>query len=87
MLYEVITISLNELTNGKAYPNPFTNVLNISLKSALESQGTLSIFNITGKEISKTELNQGVKTITINNPSLAKGIYLVKISSGSYIPV
>jgi len=83
--WRTLGISLNELTNGKAYPNPFTNVLNISLKSALESQGTLSIFNITGKEISKTELNQGVKTITINNPSLAKGIYLVKISSGSYI--
>jgi len=82
--WRTLGISSNELTNGKAYPNPFTSVLNISLKSSLESQGTLSIIDIMGKEISKTELNHGVKTITINNPSLAKGIYLVKISSGSY---
>ena len=82
--WSTLGISSNELTIGKAYPNPFTSVLNISLKSALESQGTLSIFDIMGKEISKTELNKGVKTITINNPTLANGIYFVNISNGSY---
>ena len=82
--WRTLGIASQELNKGKTYPNPFTSVLNISLKSPLESQGTLSIMDIMGQVISKTELNQGVKTITINNPNLTKGVYITKISSESY---
>ena len=83
-IWRTLGINPYELKESKAYPNPFTTVLTISLKSALDSQGTLCVFDIMGNEISKTELNQGVKTITINNPNLTNGVYLVKISSRSY---
>lgn len=78
-----LNISSNNLLKGKVYPNPFNNELNISLKTPLENEGTLQIFDMHGKEISKTELNQGVKTIKLNNPYLAKGIYFIQIISAS----
>jgi len=76
-------VTSNVLSGGKAVPNPFTSYLNITLKSSLESQGTLSIFDIHGMEISQTQLNQGAKSIQINNPNLSQGVYFVKISSTS----
>jgi len=83
-VWRTLGINSYELMNGKAYPNPFTSVLHIALKTPLERQGALVIYDINGKEISKTELNKGVKTITVNKPGLANGIYFVKIFSGSF---
>ncbi|WP_242133690.1 T9SS type A sorting domain-containing protein [Aestuariivivens marinum] len=82
--WNTLGVSSNELVNGKAYPNPFTDVLNISLKVSIERQGTLYIFDIMGKELSKINLNHGVKTITIHNLDFLKGIYFIKVSSGAY---
>ena len=79
-----LSITDKKLLDGKAYPNPFNSELNISLKSALETEGLLQIFDINSKEISKTELNKGTKYISMNNPSLANGIYFVKITNQNF---
>ena len=70
-----------ELKGGVAYPNPFRDILNISLKSELSNQGRLQIFDMMGKEISSVAINQGVKSIQINSSYLLNGIYFVKIST------
>jgi hypothetical protein len=71
------------LDRCKVYPNPFNNDLNILLKTALDGDGILQIFDVNGKEISKIELRAGVKSIKLNNSYLSKGLYFIKISSGS----
>lgn len=83
--YSEAALSLTDkkLLDGKAYPNPFKSELNISLKSVLKNEGILQIFDIQGKLISKTELNKGVKTISINNPYLSKGLYFIHVTSGA----
>jgi len=48
----------NEIYIDKAYPNPFNSNLNIKLQSALKYNGELKIIDITGKEISKTEIKK-----------------------------
>jgi len=78
-----LNVSSNELSGGKAFPNPFMSQLNITLKSPLVSAGTLSIFDIHGKEISQTDINQGVKFIEMNSQYLSNGIYFVTISNTS----
>ena len=78
----VLGTSSQELLLTKIYPNPFQNELNISLKSVLESDGVLQMFDLHGKEISKTELRQGIKSIKLNNPNLSKGLYFIQITSG-----
>lgn len=78
-----LNVTTDNLFEGKSYPNPFNNELTISLKSALETKGTLQIFDLQGKELSKIGLNQGVKTIKLNNPYLSKGVYFIKVTSAS----
>ena len=65
------------------YPNPFRDELNISFKSALKSEGVIQLFDMQGKEISKIELQQGEKSIKINNGYLSNGIYLIHLTSGT----
>jgi hypothetical protein len=72
-----------ELLLAKIYPNPFNDELNISLKSALKSEGVLQMFDMQGKEISKIELQQGEKSININNGYLSNGMYLIHLTSGT----
>lgn len=78
-----LNITQNDLLQGRAYPNPFTHNLNISLKSPLEHEGYLQLYDLQGKELSNTKLNEGVKTLTLNNPYLSKGIYFIKVASDS----
>lgn len=78
-----LSLSSVNLIIGKAYPNPFINELNITLKSSLESDGIIQIFDINGKELSKTGLKQGVKSIKMNNNYLTNGVYFVKVTSKS----
>ena len=64
-----------ELNNFKAYPNPANNVLNVKYNG----EANISIFNVIGKEIQSTNVNQE-KTINISN--LTTGVYFLKISDG-----
>jgi len=81
--YNYTTLNTVEETINKslAYPNPFKSQITISLPNSMRSDGTLIIYNSLGKEVSKSDLKQGTKSININNPYLAKGIYFIKVSS------
>jgi hypothetical protein len=72
-----------ELLLAKMYPNPFRDELNISFKSALKSEGVIQLFDMQGKEISKIELQQGEKSIKINNSYLSNGMYLIHLTNGT----
>jgi len=69
------------LVDGKVYPNPFKNELTISLPTSISTVGELTIFDSIGKNIATTYLKQGTKSISLNNPYLANGIYFIKIST------
>ncbi len=77
----VLGTSSHESLLAKMYPNPFKGELNISLKSALESEGLLQMFDLQGKEISKIEIRQGVKSIKLNYPHLSKGVYFLHFNT------
>ena len=57
------------------YPNPANNVLNLKYNG----EANISIFNVIGKEIQSTTVNQE-KTIDISN--MTNGVYFLKISDG-----
>ena len=56
------------------FPNPVNTILNISIS---ENNTTISIFDITGKNVSEMELNNGINTLNIEN--LNTGIYFYSI--------
>ena len=64
----------------KIYPNPTTNILNIS--STISGNKKVSIFDVTGKLIKNTEENNDDFEIDVSN--LKNGSYILKINNVSY---
>ena len=66
------------------YPNPVVNgeftVSTIGMKSAVE----MTIFNVTGKLVSKQSLNAAGNKATVN-VNLSQGLYIVQLSDGDVI--
>lgn len=68
----------NEIAGLKVYPNPVSNGV-LHVESNLNSERTISIFDVLGKEVIKTTTSN--TTITIAN--LNSGVYMVKITEGT----
>jgi CubicO group peptidase (beta-lactamase class C family) len=69
------------------YPNPFNPVTKISFNIPSASLTKLSVFDITGKEISvlvNNELRAGTYNISFNAGNLPSGAYFYKIQSGEF---
>ncbi|MCW3103352.1 MAG: hypothetical protein JWO09_1792 [Bacteroidetes bacterium] len=67
------------------YPNPASNVINISVGNANFSALTISIVDIQGKEVyNETDKNVSAEyNKQINIENLAKGVYYIKMNTGS----
>jgi hypothetical protein len=61
------------------YPNPADNYFNVLMNQQNYINCTASLYDITGKELLKKEINQKINTIDIH--SVPSGIYFVKITS------
>ncbi len=70
--------SVNESTieGLKVFPNPATNVVNVSVENANINQ--ITVFDITGKQVINLK-GMDTKTTTINTSNLENGVYLMKI--------
>ncbi|MBK7310717.1 MAG: T9SS type A sorting domain-containing protein [Sphingobacteriaceae bacterium] len=78
--------SANEaMTELVLYPNPAKEQSRLKLNMNAAGDVTLSIYEITGKLVQQGNYNlsEGVNTIDMDTNSLAKGMYLVTINSGS----
>ena len=70
------SLESTEIFNGKIYPNPVEDQLNIQLSEA----GTIIITDINGKQLIQSDRNTLHK---INTSKLASGIYLVQTENGA----
>ncbi len=88
-------MDIKEEKNGKPegyllkqnYPNPFNPMTNISFTIPKSDYVTLKVFNILGKDIAT--LLEGLKPpgsykITFSGNNLSSGIYIYKITTGSF---
>lgn len=69
----VMSVTSNEMVEFNMYPNPVTDVLNISAKTKVNK---VSIFNIVGQEVLTTSPNENQARLEVNH--LDAGIYIVK---------
>ena len=67
----------NNLTISKAYPNPVNESVNFNYN--LNSNGFVTIHDVTGKQIVNLELVQGIEKVTYNTSALNNGIYFYNI--------
>ena len=71
-------IEETDIETIKAYPNPFTNNITISIKSSSFNYAAYELFDLTGRIISKGDFNMA--TESINLELLEQGVYLLKVS-------
>ena len=65
--------SFDASTILKVNPNPFSNIVNISI----DSKATIEIFDIVGKSIQNLSIENGLSQIDLSN--VANGIYMMKV--------
>lgn len=82
----VITVTVSEVLGGNGfditkfayYPNPVSNVLNISYSSDITA---VSVFNMLGQNVITVKPNATLAKV--NMDALAEGTYIVKVDAGS----
>jgi len=65
-----------QLSKIAIYPNPSSGIVNVSIPQNIEVYGS-SLVDITGKQISTIQLNNGVLDLTL----LAKGVYILNLET------
>ena len=71
----------------KNYPNPFNPATTINVSIPKESEVTLKIYDITGKEVSSLAdgiLKAGLYKFTFNATELPSGVYFYKLKTDGY---
>lgn len=76
------TIDLGQTNNLQIYPNPVSESFKIHLPTTLSSDVKITVSDLTGRVVAKFE-----KADSYNISSLAKGVYIVRISDGKYVTI
>lgn len=69
----VSSIDFDANTTLRVSPNPFTNLVNVSI----DSKATIEIFDVVGKSIQNLAIQNGLTQIDLGN--LASGVYMMKV--------
>jgi len=84
--FEIDKISIEDLVYGNIYPNPNNGLMYLEYQLYKESKGEILIFNVTGEEILRLNLEDDRGVIQINDVNFEPGVYLYKvISNGTVI--
>ncbi|HMQ99840.1 MAG TPA: T9SS type A sorting domain-containing protein, partial [Ignavibacteria bacterium] len=70
------------------YPNPFNPVTNITFAMPVAGNVELKIYDILGKEVASLvsgNLTAGTHVVPFDASALASGVYIYKLTSGSFI--
>lgn len=81
IIYEGSPLGINDKKSVEAriYPNPADNVINVEVPAG--SKGSITLYDVTGKTISKLEVTEGSSKYALGTSSVAAGTYLVLIQT------
>ena len=88
LLDVAITIFPDGYSLERAYPNPFNPATTLSFALPTQSEVTLSIYNIQGREVASLihgNMEAGYHSVVWNADEYGSGIYFVKMVAGEYI--
>ncbi len=80
---KIINPSISSITTI-TYPNPFIDEVNFRFSSPISGPIKIYLFDITGRLIYYNEKTSQDNLVTINNLSLARGEYIVKLTAKNY---
>ncbi|MBV5281356.1 MAG: T9SS type A sorting domain-containing protein [Paludibacter sp.] len=72
----------NQTDELKIYPNPATDILNVSISSNVAEPTEIDVFDLSGRKIQVSEINyDGYSPITTNVSTLSNGFYLLSVKN------
>lgn len=71
------------ISNLSLFPNPSMGVFKLRLDSKMKTSFELEILSSTGQVlyVSSEEISEGLNEISINQPDLSNGLYLIKLKN------
>jgi len=72
----------------RAYPNPFNPTTTLNFAIPVDSEVSLSVYNLQGREVSTlidANMDVGYHSVIWNADSYSSGVYFVKMIAGEYI--
>ena len=72
----------------RAYPNPFNPTTTLSFAIPVDSEVSLSVYNLQGREVMSLingNMNAGYHSVIWNADSHSSGVYFVKMVAGEYV--
>ena len=73
---------------SQAYPNPFNPVTTLSFALPVDSEVSLSVYNLQGRQVTtliSSNMDAGYHSIIWDANSQASGVYFVKMIADEYI--
>ena len=67
----------------KVYPNPVSNMLNVSVLGEIDSKSTLKILDAAGNVVMDQKISRNPQTVDVSK--LAKGVYMIKVDNGGSV--
>ena len=77
-----------EFTLAAAYPNPFNPTTTINFAIPSDSQVSISVYNLQGREVvslASGSYDAGYHSVIWNADTHSSGVYFVKMVAGSYV--
>ena len=74
----------NEFSLDRAYPNPFNPTTTLSFAIPVDSELSLSIYNLQGREVVSLingNLEMGYHSVVWNADTFSNGVYFVKMTA------
>ena len=81
----VVPINITANNNYQYYPNPATDVLNISSVNLFVLGSKIELYDITGRKIYSAVINTESNTTSLNLKEVKQGLYLCVIKNGEEI--
>ena len=78
----------NEYALHQAYPNPFNPTTTLSFALAIESEVSITVYNLQGREVISLvngNMEAGYHSVVWNADNNASGMYFVKMIAGEYM--
>jgi len=81
--YTVSTVQLEKpKTTFEVFPNPATDVVNVTFSLPLPGAGRLAIINHTGRQVLSQTISAGATSAEVDVRALAAGVYLLRVMDG-----
>ena len=78
----------NEYALHQAYPNPFNPTTTLSFALTIESEVSITVYNLQGREVISLidgNMDAGYHSVAWNADANASGVYFVKMVAGEYV--